>query len=357
MPAAFPENFLFIPQAGAASLGTFYELGEATAYGPDSFAVIPYSNPAVKKPEAVFYKIKNKITDTDLSAFANPDAPQPLLLRPACSRSQYLEHVGRLKQHIQRGDIYEINYCIRFQAQDAGIDPISVFLRLNQLAQAPYTALVKLGQEFIISASPELFLKKDGHTISTKPIKGTIRRGQTPQEDEALKTALHRNIKERTENVMAVDVARNDLSRFARRGSVSVNKLYNIETFATVHQMVSTVSCEMKEGTTFEQMLEAAFPMASMTGAPKIRAMELIDAHEGFRRHYYSGAMGLVDADGDFTLAVVIRSIFYNQQTRHVSLSVGSAITWLSVPEQEYEECLLKANALIKALGAEFTNP
>jgi para-aminobenzoate synthetase component I len=353
MPAALPENFLFIPELGTASSGTLYELDSGSSYCTNSFAVIPYSNPGVKKPEARFYEIKNRIPGTDLSAFVQPAMRERFKLRSGCSRSQYLDHVHRLKQHIQRGDIYEINYCIQLSAEQASIDPVSVFLRLNQLAKAPYTALVKLGDEFIISASPELFLKKEGGLISTKPIKGTIRRGQNPEEDEALKNALYQNIKERTENVMAVDVARNDLSRFAKKGSVKVNKLYNIETFATVHQMVSTVSCEMKEATSFEQMLDATFPMASMTGAPKIRAMELIDAHENFKRHYYSGAMGLVDANGDFTLAVVIRSIFYNQRSRQVSLSVGSAITWLSEPEQEYEECLLKANALIKALEAE----
>jgi para-aminobenzoate synthetase component 1 len=263
-----------------------------------------------------------------------------------------LDHVHALKRHIQRGDIYEINYCIRFFAENTVLDPISIFLKLHALSKAPYSALVKLGDDFILSASPELFLKKEGNHISTKPIKGTIRRGTTIAEDEALKTALHENTKERTENVMAVDVARNDLSQFATKASVHVNKLYNIETFETVHQMVSTVSCEMKEGTSFEAMMNAAFPMASMTGAPKLSAMQLIDTHEDFDRGYYSGAMGLVDGNGDFTLSVIIRSIFYNQHRQQVSLAVGSAITYLSEPEQEYEECLLKANALVKALGA-----
>ena len=223
---------------------------------------------------------------------------------------------------------------------------------MQKLAKAPYAALVKLGDEFIISASPELFLEKKGNVVFTKPIKGTIRRGNTHEEDEALKNELFTSIKERTENVMAVDVARNDLSRFAKKGTVTVNKLYNIETFETVHQMVSTVSCEMKDGISFDEMMDATFPMASMTGAPKIRAMQLIDEFENFERRYYSGAMGLIDEQEDFRLSVIIRSIFYNQSTRSLSIAVGGAITYLCNPEKEYEECLLKANAMLRVLNA-----
>lgn len=353
MPAALPENFLFIPDRDPATSGTLFELDKQGAYSSNSFVLIPYSNPQIKKPEPQFYAVKNKTKITDLSDFkASRSTPSSLQLLPSSTKQQYLEHVGALKQHIQRGDIYEINYCIQFYADNILIDPIEVFIRLNALAKAPYTALVKIGHEFIISASPELFLKKEALHLYSKPIKGTIRRGTTPAEDEALKQHLYHNLKERTENVMAVDVARNDLSRVAKKASVNVNKLYNIETFETVHQMVSTVSCELRENISFDQLTEAAFPMASMTGAPKIRAMQLISQHENFDRRYYSGAMGLVDEAGDFSLSVIIRSIFYNAQTSRVSFAVGSAITYLSDPEQEYEECLLKAKALIKSLDA-----
>jgi len=211
---------------------------------------------------------------------------------------------------------------------------------------------VRLGDEYILSASPELFLEKKGNTLRSKPIKGTARRGKTPEEDELLKNRLYTSEKERTENVMAVDVARNDLSQVAKRGTVKVNRLYNIETFETVHQMVSTVSCELKKNTTFQKITDCTFPMASMTGAPKLRAMELIRSVETFERNYYSGAMGLIDNNGDFSLSVNIRCIFYNERTGEVSLAVGGAITHLSDPAEEYEECLLKAGAMLRALDA-----
>lgn len=326
-----------------------YELESEQTYRTNSLVLIPYSNPQVKKPVAQFYPVKKIHELSELPSGAS----SPLFLKARTSKEEYLKKVNALKHHIQQGNIYEINYCMEFFAEDAVIDPLAVFVKLQQLTKAPYSALLKLDNDYIICGSPELFLKKEGGTISSKPIKGTIRRGSTATEDEELKNQLHNSLKERTENVMAVDVARNDLSRFAQKGTVKVNKLYNIETFETVHQMVSTVNCEMKPGITFENMLDAAFPMASMTGAPKIRAMQLIDEFEDFERKNYSGAMGLIDEKGDFTLSVIIRSIFYNQQTKRISIAVGGAITHLSKPEEEYAECLLKARAMLGALNAQ----
>jgi para-aminobenzoate synthetase component 1 len=201
-----------------------------------------------------------------------------------------------------------------------------------------------------------LFLKRNGSRLITKPIKGTARRGKGREEDERLKEELHNSIKERTENVMAVDVARNDLSVIASRGSVNVNRLYNIETFETVHQMVSTVSCELKDAVGFDDIIGATFPMASMTGAPKASAMKFIDELEDFERKNYSGAMGFIDGSGDFELSVNIRSIFYNRETKSLSIAVGGAITHLSDPQREYDECLLKASALLKALNGKIVN-
>lgn len=351
MPGHLPENFLFIPDREQPASGTVLELGQAGAYRPDSFVLIPYSNPEIKLPEPQFYGVKSRTRIPDLSVFRSGQPPQqPVRLTCATTKQQYLAKVRALQQHIQRGDIYEINYCVEFLAENIALDPVDVFLSLNRLSKAPYTALAKTGHEFIISASPELFLKKEAERLYTKPIKGTARRGATATEDEALKHALRHNLKERAENVMAVDVARNDLSRIAKKASVAVNKLCDIETFETVHQMVSTVSCDLKENTSFAQLVEATFPMASMTGAPKTRAMQLISQHENFDRRYYSGAMGLVDERGDFSLSVIIRSIFYDEQARRVSFGVGSAITYLSDAEQEYEECLLKAGTMMKAL-------
>ena len=254
------------------------------------------------------------------------------------------------------GDIYEINYCMEFFSENTTLQPLSIFASLCALAKAPYSTLVKLKDKYIICASPELFLKKEGDTLITKPIKGTTRRDSDPKKDEDLKNELFNSLKERTENVMAVDVARNDLSRLAQRGSVEVNKLYNIESYESVHQMVSTVRCQIKPGYGFEDIINATFPMASMTGAPKISAMNLIDEHEDFKREFYSGTMGLIDEKGDFTLSVTIRSIFYNGTTKRVSFAVGGAITYLSEPEKEYNECLLKAKNILKALKAEINS-
>ena len=346
------ENFLFVPDKGSAISGKLYELADSGVYKNNSFVLIPYQNPQVKKPESFFYEIKNVHEVKDYKHVSPLTRTNKIKLTALTSKEQYLTKLLGLKNHIQKGNIYELNYCIKFQAENVNIDPINIFIKLFEITKAPYSSLLKIGNEFIICGSPELFIKKEGLQLISKPIKGTIRRGKNEQEDEELKNALSNSLKERTENVMAVDVARNDLSHFATRGSVKVNKLYNIETFETVHQMVSTVSCEIKPNTTFEDIIGATFPMASMTGAPKLRAMQLIDEFEDFERGSYSGAMGIIDADGNFTLSVIIRSIFYNQQTKQLSFSVGGAITYLSEPEKEYEECLLKAGAMVRALGA-----
>jgi para-aminobenzoate synthetase component 1 len=348
-------NFVYVPDSTSSVNGTLHELLPSETFSENSFIVVPYQNPQVKKISPRFFKIKNrlKIKGTFPSGKIENSFIQ---LTSKTSKKDYIKKVTELKQHIQQGNIYEINYCIQFYAENVDLDPLTIFEKLHLLAKAPYSMLVKMGNDFIISASPELFLKKEGNLILTKPIKGTTKRGKNSEEDDQLKYNLEHSLKERTENVMAVDVSRNDLSVFAERGSVKVNKLYNIETFETVHQMVSTVSCEIRNNVTFSNILDATFPMASMTGAPKLRAMQLIDKFEDFERNYYSGTMGLVNEKGDFILSVLIRSIFYNQQTKKLSFSVGGAITYLCDPEQEYEECLLKASALIKVLNATITD-
>lgn len=341
--------FLFNHSVDKVHIWQLFELIPTIDRKKNSFVLLPYQNPQTKKLQQLFFEIIKR-SNIELP---EPTLPQkPIVLRSKTTKENYIKNLIALKQHIQQGNIYEINYCIEFFAENVEIDPIAVFTKLNQLSKAPYACLVKLNDDFIISASPELFLKKEGNFLYTKPIKGTAKRGKTLEEDELLKTNLFNSLKERTENVMAVDVARNDLSQVAKKGTVKVNKLYNIETFETVHQMVSTVSCELKENTSFEKIIAATFPMASMTGAPKLRAMQLIDEFEDFERNFYSGAMGVIDENEDFTLAVNIRSIFYNQKTKRLSIAVGSAITHLCEPQKEYDECLLKANALLQALNA-----
>jgi len=293
---------------------------------------------------------KNLSLSSYKEMFSVPPKKGRVELKAKTSRDEYISTVNRLKEHIQNGDIYEINYCITFEANDIEIDPFFIYYKLNAISKAPYSALVKLNDKYIISASPELFLGKRGNKLFTKPIKGTARRGKTGIDDANYKADLFNSLKERTENVMIVDVARNDLSRVAKKGSVAVEKLYDIESYEQVHQMVSTISCDLKENISLKEIISATFPMASMTGAPKIRAMELIDDYESNSRGPFSGCMGYIEENGDFDLSVLIRSIFYNESKKYLSFSVGSAITYLCDPEKEYEECLLKAAAMKKVL-------
>lgn len=275
----------------------------------------------------------------------------PVHITPRITREEYLEKVYQLKEHIQLGDIYEVNFCQEFYAEQVALDPVSTYLKLNERSPTPFSSFVKYHDQFLLCASPERFIKKTGEKIISQPIKGTIRRGKDAQEDELLKQTLLNDPKERSENVMIVDLVRNDLSRIAQKASVKVEELFGIYTFPQVHQMISTVSANLKPGTTFEDIIRATFPMGSMTGAPKISAMELIEQYESTRRGIYSGTVGYINDSGDFDFNVVIRSICYNQKNKYLSFMVGGAITINSIPEKEYEECLLKAKAMMEVLS------
>lgn len=310
-----------------------------------------HSNP-LQFPQQLFVETEETVPLQEFMALPLSLPSMNITSKPVITKQHYLEHIAALKKHIQLGDIYEINYCMSFEATGIRIDPFLLYQKLNAISEAPYSAFAKLGHHYIISSSPELFLSKKGTRLITKPIKGTARRGATKAEDEAVKQALQMNEKERNENVMIVDVARNDLSRIAQKGSVVVDKLFDIESYPQVHQMVSTVSCSLKEDITFHDIINAAFPMASMTGAPKYRAMQLIDQYEHYNRGPYSGSLGYIDANGDFDLNVLIRSVFYDEEKGYLSFTVGSAITDLCNAEDEYEECLLKARAMMQALAS-----
>jgi len=308
-------------------------------------------NNPLRFPELLFIEIEKKVYLNEIPTEVRELHKQKNDIKATISKEDYVKKANALKKHIQLGDIYEINYCITFEARDVTIDPLSIYQKLNSISLAPYSALVKFDKHYIICSSPELFLSKRGNTLITKPIKGTAKRSSNKQEDDVIKNELQSNLKERTENVMIVDVARNDLSRIAKKGTVVVDKLYDIESYQQVHQMVSTVSCELKNNTPFSDILKATFPMASMTGAPKIRAMELIDEYELYNRGPYSGALGYIEKNGDFDLNVLIRSIFYDEENHYLSFTVGSAITAMCNAEDEYEECLLKAKAMIEVLN------
>jgi len=270
------------------------------------------------------------------------------------SRVAYLQKVNKLLGYIHRGDLYEANFCQEFYAENMEIDPIGVFEKLNKISSSPFAVFLKLENNYLLSASPERYLKKEGLKITSEPIKGTARRENDIMEDAKIAEALSKDSKEVSENVMIVDLVRNDLSKIAKRGSVKVEELCKVYSFNQVHQMISTISAEIEPQIPPVEILRATFPMGSMTGTPKISAMKIIEELEETKRGLYSGAVGYFTPDGDFDFNVVIRSILYSSKKKYVSFSVGGAITSKSIPELEYEECLLKAKAMRDSLNSKF---
>ena len=264
------------------------------------------------------------------------------------SKEEYIKNINAIKKHIRRGDIYEMNYCIEFYSENALIDPPSVYGRLNTLSPMPFSTYLRINNHFLMCASPERFLAKRKNKIISQPIKGTAKRGENEKEDKQIIDILKSDPKEQAENVMIVDLVRNDLSHTAARGSVIVEELFGIKTFHQLHQLQSTVTSELKNDIPFTDAIKNSFPMGSMTGAPKIRAMELIEEYESTKRGIYSGTVGYITPDGDFDFNVIIRSILYNSENRYLSFMAGSAITDGSDGEKEYEECMLKVAAMKK---------
>lgn len=272
-------------------------------------------------------------------------------IHPCLSKEEYLSKVTALQEHIQKGDIYEVNFCQEFVAEQAQINPITAYNELMEISPTPFAAFFKQGDKYALCSSPERYVKKEGNKIISQPIKGTAKRGGTLDEDKAQIKALENNPKERAENIMAVDVVRNDFARIAEPGTVEVDELCKVYTFQQWHQMISTVSATLPQDSNLNDVVKGTFPMASMTGAPKIRAMQLIEQYEESKRGLYSGTIGYVIPDGGFDLNVVIRTILYNAKDKKLSYTVGGAITAEATPEQEYEECLLKATAMRKILS------
>ncbi|MEX1189311.1 MAG: anthranilate synthase component I family protein [Bacteroidia bacterium] len=266
------------------------------------------------------------------------------------TEEEYTSQFSKLKYHIERGDIYEVNYCREEKGIIKDLDPNSLFEKLNSWSPAPFACIHKADNHWLICSSPERFLHKQNNTITSQPIKGTTKRGENAEEDIQLQKELKENQKEKSENVMIVDLVRNDLSIYAARGSVQVKELCGIYPFATVSHMISTVQAELKDKKLGIQALAAAFPMGSMTGAPKLSAMKLIEEAEDFKRGIYSGATGYFLKNGDFDFNVVIRSFVWNSLNGHLSFSTGSAITIAAQADKEFQECELKAKALWKAL-------
>ncbi|WP_124980048.1 anthranilate synthase component I family protein [Nonlabens xiamenensis] len=267
------------------------------------------------------------------------------------TREAYLKKAQTFLDHIHRGDIYEANFCTQFYAEKVRLNSLKAFLDLNAVSEPPFAVYARFGDYHVMSASPERYLKKEGNLLVSQPIKGTARRSMAIVEDQALRTELFKDPKERSENVMIVDLVRNDLARIAAKGSVEVEELFGIYSFKQVHQMISTITARLAPEYNAMDAIKASFPMGSMTGAPKISAMKIIEQNESFKRGLYSGAIGYFTPDDDFDFNVVIRTILYNQNLNELAFGVGSALTAAATPEKEYEECLLKAKALIQVLA------
>ncbi|MDP3946645.1 MAG: aminodeoxychorismate synthase component I [Lutibacter sp.] len=265
-------------------------------------------------------------------------------------KDDYYKKINTVLNHIHRGDIYEANFCQEFYSENSEIDPVSIYQNLNEISKPPFATFFKFNNNYLLSASPERYLKKDGENLISQPIKGTEKRATTKTADEKLIAELEQNPKERAENIMIVDLVRNDFSRFAVKGSVKVAELCKVYTFEQVHQLISTVSCSVKNELHPVDIIQNTFPMGSMTGAPKISAMKIMEELEETKRGLYSGAVGYFTPNGDFDFNVIIRSILYNAPKKYISFSVGGAITAQSIPEKEYEECLLKAKAMKQVL-------
>lgn len=278
------------------------------------------------------------------------DVSSGVVLSPSVTMDEYEGHITDLKQQIGLGNVYELNYCMPFMGQAELHDTASVWKRIYTQTEAPFSAYAKWGNHTVMCGSPERYLKRSGNRVISQPIKGTARRGTNAAEDDQMKLGLSSSRKERAENVMIVDLVRNDLSRCADRDSVRVEELFGVHSFKTVHHLVSTISCTVPSSTGWVDLIKATFPMGSMTGAPKLSAMKLISAHEKTERGIYSGSIGYIEPNGDFDFNVVIRSVQYDALQSRVSCHVGGAITALCNAADEYKECLLKAEAVLRAL-------
>jgi para-aminobenzoate synthetase component 1 len=293
------------------------------------------------------FEIVEQIEKTELTkAVLNP-----MVFKPKTSREKYLSNIERIKQKIENGDFYELNYCTEIIAEDVTINPIDTFLSLNHKSKAPFSTLLKWQNNFALCASPERFICKRKNKIISQPIKGTISRGKDIEEDESLKSILQNSSKERAENVMIVDLVRHDLTPYAKTSSINVDELCGIYTFNSLHQMISTVSAELADAKDGIKAIKAAFPMGSMTGAPKHEVLKNIMELETSARGLFSGTIGYTDRDGDFDFNIVIRTIFYSEDKKTISIKTGGAITYDSIPEKEYEEVLLKRKILLEVLG------
>ncbi len=319
-------------------------------FQPKKLFLIKGENVEIQYLSMVDDEIESDLKAIEICEAHSKPIEKPIKLQLRIHIDEYFERVKQMLAHIHRGDIYEANFCQEFYAEGTIINPLETYQKLNSISKTPFATFFKLYDKFLLSASPERYLKKSGTTIISQPIKGTAKRSKIPEEDELLKLELENNTKERSENIMIVDLVRNDLSQTATKGSVTVEELCKVYTFKQVHHMISTITSQIKTTTHPVEVIKTTFPMGSMTGAPKISAMTIIEQLEKTKRGLYSGAVGYFSPVGDFDFNVIIRSILYNATNKYISYSVGSAITAKSNPQSEYEECLIKAKAMREVL-------
>ena len=328
------------------------DFGRGFFFEPEIIIKLSGSEIEILKSKTDAASILESITSFKVNAVSESKS---LNIVPLFSREKYLQQISVLQQHIKRGDCYEINFCQQFFAEDATVNVVNTYSKLSKLSPAPFGALYKLHHNYCMCASPERFLQKKGRQLISQPIKGTSRRETDAVKDEANKNHLTQSTKEKSENVMVVDLVRNDMSVVCEKSSVNVKELFGIYSFPQVHQMISTIQGTLAADKTFTDAIQACFPMGSMTGAPKKSVMELIEKYEISQRGLFSGSIGYITPDADFDFNVVIRSIFYSNLKRQVVFFAGSGITFYSKAEEEYEECMMKAQAIVNILSE--TNP
>lgn len=309
----------------------------------------------ILKDERVLHIVNNGVDDACFQDWlskleATPIIPELINIpnfhfNAVTEQADYIRQVNQIKDDILHGRYYEMNYCIEFRAPLASRAFLPYMLRLNERTSAPFAAFARMKHMSILCSSPERFFKKEGQNLLSQPIKGTNKLMNGPENEKQLQ-ALKNSEKECAENVMIVDLVRNDLAHVCEAGTIRVDELFGTYPFKTLNHMISSVSGKAKANTTLKTILEALFPMGSMTGAPKLEVMKHIDAYENHQRGIYSGCLGYVSPDGDCDFNVLIRTLVYCHKTESISYKVGSAITFDSEAEHEYEECLLKGHRL-----------
>lgn len=296
-------------------------------------------------PQHIYESIINQ------SITFHPSTTNTIELKPVFNRQQFIDAIKKVKTHIKRGDCYELNLCQEWFAKNININPAKLYWQLQQISPAPFSCMYRNNQSYALCASPERFLQKQKNVLRSQPIKGTNKKIHTSTEaNKQQQLLLRQDPKEQAENVMIVDLVRNDLARICKPGSVEVEELMGVYEFPQVNHLISTIKGNIQDNISFSDIMKALFPMGSMTGAPKKKVMELIEQYERSDRGLYSGTIGYITPEKDFDFNVVIRSFLYNQSSGYLSYQVGGGITHYSDPEKEYAECLLKAAALEKVL-------